>query len=104
MRRTSSNIVVTTLLVAVVSLASALLLLTSFVVWLARVLGSLTISLSITGVVLALAAYLIYRISLAPTLRKLREEYEATMEIIAIIRNGYHTIMRRIAQALDFLR
>ncbi len=89
-----SNIAVSIILLLIIALCSALLLLCAFIVWLSEVIGSLTMSLSFTGVVLALVAILIYRLSVADELRKIREEYQNAMQIFSLIRSYYHCAVR----------
>ncbi|MFI3286836.1 MAG: hypothetical protein R3Y08_09335 [Rikenellaceae bacterium] len=96
-----SNVVVSTLLVAVLASTAALLLLTAIVVWLADLVGSLCLSLLIVGSIVGIAAYYTYKIQLSPTLRRLREEYEMIAAIAKIIRSGCHKALTSILHLFE---
>ncbi|MFR9503149.1 MAG: hypothetical protein SNH73_01700 [Rikenellaceae bacterium] len=92
-----------TLLVVVLAFTSAILLLSAFVLWFAELIHSLTLSLTITGVVMGVAAWATYHISLRPTLHLIREEYENAMALISLIRKGYDCIYLTIKKSLTNL-
>ncbi len=96
-----SNVVVSTLLVAVLASTSALLLLSAFVVWFADVIGSLPLSLLIVGASAGASALIIYRIYLSPTLRRIREEYEIIVALARVIRGVYQSAIARLLQILS---
>lgn len=92
------------LLVVVLAFTSSLLLLSAFVIYFSDLINSLTLSLLITGASLALVAYSIYKISLSPTLKKLRDEYEQAIEVIILIRQCYRLISDRIASIISLFK
>lgn len=94
------NLVVSILLLAALTLSSITLLLLAFVTWFAELIGSLTLSLCITGVVMGASAWATYKITLSPTLKLLREEYEKAMSIISLLKLGYECALKRISQLL----
>ncbi len=85
-----SNVVVSTLLFAMIALTALLILLTAFIVWFASLIGSLSLSLLITGGALAIIAYAIYKIELHPTLVTLRAEWESLIAVVQMIRRSYN--------------
>lgn len=85
------------------ALFAGLLLLVALVIWVADLTGSLTLSLCSIGAVMALAAWATYKLTLSPTLKHLRQEYEHTMEIIGLIKRGYECATKRIAQLIDWI-
>lgn len=98
------NIIATTLAVVVTALAAALLLLLSLVVWLSELLGSLVGALSLTGLVLALCSWVIYRIALSGVLTHLRQEYEQLISLVTTIQDLYDAALRRIGDLLRLFK
>ncbi|MFI3323551.1 MAG: hypothetical protein SNI45_02570 [Rikenellaceae bacterium] len=94
------SLVVPTLLFAVLALTCAMLLLSCFVIWLAEQIHSLTLSLLITGAVMGAAAAVIYIVSLAPTLSRIKAEYEEVLAFVALLRGGYSCAVQHIKQLL----
>ncbi|MFI3279699.1 MAG: hypothetical protein R3Y55_04140 [Rikenellaceae bacterium] len=92
--------VVSILLVAALSLSSLALLLFAFVIWFAEVINSLPLSLCITGVAMAISAWVTYKIALSAALKELREEYQRAMSIISLLRYGYDCAIKRLTQLL----
>lgn len=89
-----------TLLFAVLALTCAMLLLSCFVIWLAEQIHSLTLSLLITGAVMGVAAAVIYLFSLAPTLSRIKAEYEEVLAFVTLLRGGYSCAMQHCKQLL----
>ncbi len=100
-REKSQNLVVSTLLVAILALSSVALMLFAFVIGFAEVIHSLTLSLCITSIVLAIGAWATYKISLSPTLKQLKEEYDRAMMIVSLIKYGYDCATKRLSQFLS---
>ncbi|MFI3265000.1 MAG: hypothetical protein SNG38_07665 [Rikenellaceae bacterium] len=97
----SQNLVISTLLVAILALSSVALMLFAFVIWFAEVIHSLTLSLCITSIVLAIGAWVTYKITLSPTLKQLKEEYDRAMTIISLVKHGYDCATKRLSQFLS---
>lgn len=99
-RAESSNIALSALLFVVLSLLAALLLLFAFVIWLSELIGSLPLALLLTGASMAIAAYIVYQLSLHPHLKRLRTEYEQFMGFIQLIEQSYDYAKKRIMQLI----
>ncbi|MFI3333361.1 MAG: hypothetical protein SNI51_01935 [Rikenellaceae bacterium] len=95
-----SNLVVWALLMVIFAFTTALLLLSAFIIWFADLIGSLTLSLSITSLVTAIIALSIYKVSLSPALKQLKEEYEMIIAIINAIRGGCHTLLSKLLKLI----
>ncbi len=99
-----SNIVVSTLLISILALSAVMLLLFAFVLWFAELINSLTLALLLTGVTLAIGAWLSYKLTLSPILKELREEYQKAMAIVSIIKMGYECAVKRVSQLFTLLK
>lgn len=96
-----SNLVISTLCVAILALSASMLLLFALVIWLSELINSLTLSLLLTGVSLAIASWVTYKLTLSSPLKQLREEYKHAMTIISLFRHAYHCTVNRLSQILS---
>ncbi|MFI3281292.1 MAG: hypothetical protein R3Y44_04895 [Rikenellaceae bacterium] len=103
-RKRQSNLVISTMIVALLAFAAIMLLLSAFVIWFADLINSLPLALAITGSALAIASWTTYKVNLLPTLKLLRQEYEQAMVIITLIKSGYDFATRLITQLTRLIR
>ncbi len=96
----SSNVVVATLLFAIIAFTALLLLLSALVVWLAALFGSLLLSLVVTGVAMAVVAFAIYQIKLHPILAAVRNDWESVVEVVMLVRRGYNFALESVIRFL----
>ncbi len=102
-KRKTSNVALSALVVVILALSAAMLLLFAFVLWFAEIIGSIPLSLCITGVVLSIIGWATYKVMLSPTLKQLRDEYEKAILIISLIKHGYEYAIKRMAQLISLL-
>lgn len=78
----------TLLIVALVASMAALLLVATFVLWLAELMGSLIYPCLILGLILSLLATIIYKVSLRHMVREMGERLRVIYEVTKILREG----------------
>ena len=76
------------IIVALAAPAAALLLVVALVVWLAELMGSLTLPCLMLGLFLALLATIIYKVSLRDAMREVDERLSAIYEVTRLLRHG----------------
>ena len=78
----------TLLIVVLVASVAALLLVVALVVWLAELMGSLIYPCVLLGLILALLATIIYRVSLRHMMREVGERLRVIYEVTKLLREG----------------
>ena len=76
------------IIVALAAPAAALLLIVALVVWLAELMGSIILPCLIIGILFALLATIIYKVSLRDALRDFETQFAAIYDFTRILREG----------------
>ena len=76
------------IIVALAAPAAALLVVVALVVWLAELMGSVIYPCLLLGVLFALLAYIIYKVSLREALREMEQRLQVISDAIALLRTG----------------
>jgi uncharacterized membrane protein len=76
------------IIVALAAPAAALLLVVALTVWMAELMGSVIYPCLLLGLLFALLAYIIYKVSLREALREMEQRLQVISDAIALLRTG----------------
>ena len=80
--------------------AAAVLFVTALVMWLAELLDSGALAAVIVGAVFALAAWIIYSVSVRRSIRYINDRMETVYEVAYAVRNWYKLVIRFLRSLL----
>lgn len=87
------------IIVVLAGLAAALLFVVAMVVWLAELMGSVIYPCLIVGLLFALFAAIIYKLSLRDIIREIDERMDTIYAVTKTLRNGVEWAMRLLFRA-----
>ncbi len=80
--------------------AAVVLFVTALVMWLAEMLDSGALAAVIVGAVFALAAWIIYSVSVRRSIRYINDRMETVYEVAYAVRNWYKLVIRFLRSLL----
>ena len=80
--------------------AAVVLFVTALVMWLAEMLDSGALAAVIVGAVFALAAWIIYSVSVRQSIRYINDRMETVYEVAYAVRNWYKLVIRFLRSLL----
>jgi len=80
--------------------AAVVLLITALVIWLAELLDSGALAAVIVGAVFALAAWIIYSVSVRRSIQYINDRMETVYEVAYAVRNWYKLVTRFLRSLL----
>lgn len=80
--------------------AAVVLFVTALVMWLAELLDSGALAAIIVGAVFALAAWIIYSVSVRRSIRYINDRMETVYEVAYAVRNWYKLVIRFLRSLL----